>query len=72
MSNIQAESTARSQIDFIAAGACPERSRRIIPADAWYILPIAAIHGRPDILLPPTARNPNTRATRRPGTCCSG
>jgi len=35
----------RDQIDFIAA--------YIIPTGTWYILPIAATHGRPDILLNP-------------------
>ena len=33
------------QIDFIAA--------YVIPADTWYILPIRATHGQPDILLTP-------------------
>jgi len=28
-----------SQVDFFAAGARPERSRRIIPQDVWYIIP---------------------------------
>jgi hypothetical protein len=27
-------------IDFIAAHACPERSRRIIELDIWYIIPV--------------------------------
>ncbi len=45
------------QIDFFAAGACPERSRRIIPADTWYILPIKATHHQPDILLTPHSKN---------------
>jgi len=35
----------RDQVDFIAA--------YIIPTGTWYILPIAATHGRPDILLNP-------------------
>ena len=35
----------RAQIDFIAA--------YVIPADTWYILPIAVIAGHPDILLSP-------------------
>jgi len=39
----------RDQIDFIAA--------YVIPADAWYILPIAVIHGRPEILLSPHRKN---------------
>jgi PD-(D/E)XK nuclease superfamily protein len=38
-----------NQIDFIAA--------YVIPTDTWYILPIAAIHGQPDILLTPTRKN---------------
>ena len=38
-----------AQIDFIAA--------YIIPTGTWYILPIAATHGRPDILLNPTSEN---------------
>jgi len=33
------------QIDFIAA--------YVIPTDTWYVLPIAALAGRPDILLTP-------------------
>jgi len=33
------------QIDFIAA--------YVIPADAWYLLPITAIAGQPEILLSP-------------------
>ena len=37
------------QIDFIAA--------YVIPADTWYILPIAATHGQPDVLLTPDARH---------------
>ena len=37
------------QIDFIAA--------YVIPAEVWYILPIAAIAGQPDILLSPHRKN---------------
>ncbi|HEX3822277.1 MAG TPA: group I intron-associated PD-(D/E)XK endonuclease [Candidatus Sulfotelmatobacter sp.] len=33
------------QIDIFAAGACPERSRRIIPKDAWYLIPAAVLLG---------------------------
>jgi PD-(D/E)XK nuclease superfamily protein len=33
------------QLDFFAA--------YVIPADTWYILPIKATHGQPDILLTP-------------------
>jgi len=33
------------QIDFIAA--------YVIPADTWYILPIKAVEGQPDVLLTP-------------------
>ena len=36
---------SRNQIDFIAA--------YVIPPDTWYILPIEATHGQPDILLTP-------------------
>ena len=39
------------QIDFIAA--------YIIPTDTWYILPIRATHGQPDILLTP--HNPRSK-----------
>ena len=39
------------QIDFIAA--------YIIPADTWYILPIEATNGQPEILLNP--HRPNSR-----------
>jgi hypothetical protein len=45
------------QIDFIAAGAFPERSRRIIPTDTWYIVPIKAIPNQPEILLSPHRKN---------------
>jgi hypothetical protein len=41
-----------AQIDFIAAVACPERSRRIIPTDTWYIIP-----NQPEILLSPHRKN---------------
>lgn len=37
------------QIDFFAA--------YVIPADTWYILPIKATNGQPDILLTPHAKN---------------
>jgi hypothetical protein len=37
------------QIDFIAA--------YVIPADAWYILPIAIIEGHPEIQLSPHRKN---------------
>jgi len=37
------------EVDFIAA--------YIIPVDVWYILPIAAIEGQPDILLTPHRKN---------------
>jgi hypothetical protein len=40
-----------SQIDFFAA--------YVIPADAWYILPIRATHRQPDILLTP--HRPNSK-----------
>jgi len=33
------------QVDLFAAGACPERSRRIIPVDVWYLIPAAVILG---------------------------
>ena len=33
------------QIDLFAAGACPERSRRIIPKDAWYLIPASVLLG---------------------------
>jgi hypothetical protein len=46
-----------AQIDFIAAVACPERSRRIIPTDTWYIIPIQAIPNQPEILLSPHRKN---------------
>jgi hypothetical protein len=29
----------------------------VIPANAWYILPLAATHSQPDILLTPTRKN---------------
>ena len=48
------------QVDFIAA--------YVIPADTWYILPLAATHHQPDILLTPTATSPSTPATKKPGT----
>jgi PD-(D/E)XK endonuclease len=38
-----------ADIDFIAA--------LIIPTDTWYILPIAATHNQPDILLTPHRKN---------------
>jgi hypothetical protein len=41
------------QLDFFAAGACPERSRRIIPTETWYILPILATNHQPTIVLSP-------------------
>jgi hypothetical protein len=47
---------------FFAAAACPERSRRIIPADAWYLLPLAATHNQPGILLTP--HNPNSKYSK--------
>jgi len=37
------------QIDFIAA--------YVIPTDTWYILPIRAIQGQPEILLSPHRKN---------------
>jgi len=37
------------QIDFIAA--------YVIPTDTWYILPIKATHGQPDILLTPRSNH---------------
>ena len=37
------------QIDFFAA--------YVIPTDTWYILPIKATNGQPDILLTPNAKN---------------
>ena len=46
-----------AQIDLFAAGACPERSRGIIPADTFYILPLPATHNQPDILLSPHRQN---------------
>jgi hypothetical protein len=39
----------RDQIDFVAA--------YIIPADTWYILPIAAIHHSFDVWLTPNRKN---------------
>jgi hypothetical protein len=45
------------QIDFFAAVACPERSRGIIPANVFYILPLAATNNQPDILLTPHRKN---------------
>jgi hypothetical protein len=33
------------QVDLFAAAACPERSRRIIPQDVWYLIPAAVILG---------------------------
>ncbi|HLZ43401.1 MAG TPA: group I intron-associated PD-(D/E)XK endonuclease [Candidatus Sulfotelmatobacter sp.] len=41
----------RDQIDFIAA--------YVIPTATWYILPIGATHGKPDILLAP--QRPDSR-----------
>ena len=38
-----------AQIDFFAA--------YVIPADVWYILPLAATHSQPDILLSPHRQN---------------
>ncbi len=38
-----------ARVDFIAA--------YVIPADAWYILPLAATHRQPDILLSPHRKN---------------
>ena len=49
------------QIDFFAA--------YVIPADVFYILPLAATHSQPDILLSPTAKIPNTPNTKKPGIC---
>ena len=40
---------APDDIDFIAA--------YVIPANAWYILPLAATHRQPDILLTPHNKN---------------
>jgi hypothetical protein len=45
------------QIDFFAIGACPERSRGIIPAQVFYIIPLAATNNQPDILLTPHRKN---------------
>ena len=42
-----------NQIDFFAAAACPERSRRIIPADTFYVP------------LPLTQKIPNTPYTKK-------
>ncbi len=39
----------RTQIDLFAA--------YVIPADVWYILPLAATHYQPDILLTPHRQN---------------
>jgi hypothetical protein len=38
-----------TEIDFFAA--------YVIPADAWFILPLAATHRQPDILLTPQNKN---------------
>jgi hypothetical protein len=45
-----------AEIDFFAAGACPERSRRIIPEDSWFIFPLAHILGQTSLLLNPKLR----------------
>jgi hypothetical protein len=53
---------SRNDIDFLAA--------YVIPADAWYIVPIAAIVDRTHaIYLNPSAWAANTAATAKPGTC---
>lgn len=49
------------EIDFVAA--------LVIPADTRYILPLAALHNSFDIWLPPTARTPAARSTKKPGIC---
>jgi hypothetical protein len=30
-------------VDLFAFGTCPERSRRILPAEAWYLIPSATV-----------------------------
>jgi hypothetical protein len=35
----------KDSFDFVAAVACPERSRRIIPEDLWFILPEKIVQG---------------------------
>ncbi len=37
----------KRDIDFIAAHACPERSRRIVPLDIWYIIPVEVCTPQP-------------------------
>jgi hypothetical protein len=47
------EKVSCGAITCFAAGACPERSRRIIPTDTWYILPILATNNQPTIVISP-------------------
>jgi hypothetical protein len=47
----------KDSLDFIAAAACPERSRRIIPADTWYIVPVTAVGSQAHLLLAPHRKN---------------
>ncbi len=52
----------RDQVDFIAA--------YVITADVWYIVPVRATRGQPDILLSPHRPHSNAAATRKPGASC--
>jgi hypothetical protein len=44
------------EIDFFVAYTCPERSRRIVPENIWYIIPIQAIGQRKGIRFYPHTR----------------
>jgi hypothetical protein len=37
----------KRDIDFMAAHACPERSRRIVPLDIWFIIPVEVCTPQP-------------------------
>ena len=62
-------------LDFIAAGACPERSRRIAECDAWYLVPMEAVGQKKSIRLYPAETNHRKGSGlyeqyRESGTCC--
>jgi len=47
-------------VDFIAAGTCPERSRRIAKYDTWYLIPMESLGTRKNIRVYPGKQRPRS------------